>query len=62
MSENLNNESLPPLDLLMNAKSLFLSERNDYLRPAVLEAISCLESYVQTFVFKELESKIDPLL
>ena len=57
-----SNEFLPPVDLLKNAKSLLLSGRDNYLRPAVLEAISCLESYVQTYVFQELEHKIDPLL
>lgn len=59
---NITGESLSPLDLLKNAKSLFLSGKEEYLRPAVLKAISCLESYVQTVVFRELESRIDPLL
>ncbi len=61
MSSDLK-ELLSPTDLLKNAKSLLLSGRDNYLRPAVLEAISCLESYVQTYVFQELEHKIDPLL
>jgi len=61
MSTDLN-EFLSPADLLINAKSLLSSGRDNYLRPAVLEAISCLESYVQTYVFRELEHTIDPLL
>ncbi|MCF8083174.1 MAG: hypothetical protein K9M96_08770 [Deltaproteobacteria bacterium] len=57
-----SNEFLSPIDLLKNAKSLVLSDQDNYLRPAVLEAISCLESYVQAYVFRELEHKMDPLL
>jgi len=53
------NELLSPLELLRSAKALSLSGKEEYLRPAVLEAISCLEIYVQTVVFRELRSKLD---
>ncbi len=59
--KEVSSELLSPVELLKSAKELFLSGKEEYFRPAVLEAISCLESYVQMAVFQELETKIDPL-
>jgi hypothetical protein len=51
-----------PSELLVAAHKLFDAGDVHLLRPAVLEAMTCLESYVQAVVFKALSNKLDPLL
>lgn len=51
-----------PDELLDSAEVLYESGNPKFLRPAILEAISALESYVQDTVFTILEETLDPLL
>jgi len=51
-----------PAELLVAAHMLVDAGDVQLLRPAVLEAMTCLESYVKDVVFKALNSKLDALL
>ncbi len=51
-----------PEELLDNAETLMATKNPKMMRAAVLEAITALESYVQTVVFSSLGEKLDSLL
>jgi hypothetical protein len=51
-----------PEELLDNAETLFATGNAKMMRAAVLEAITSLETFVQTTIFLALNNKLDPLL
>ena len=58
----LKSELHSPSELLRTAEELFASGNPNYTRPAVLEAVTCLEVYIRQVIFPALELKLDPLL
>jgi hypothetical protein len=51
-----------PDELLANATAMYTSGDSKLFRPAILEAITALEAFVQRTVFESLAGKLDPLL
>ncbi|HRI88715.1 MAG TPA: hypothetical protein PKY38_12070 [Opitutaceae bacterium] len=51
-----------PDELLANATAMYESDDIKLFRPAILEAITALESFVQRTVFDSLAGKLDPRL